>query len=413
MQIVQLANFYGTESGGIRVAIDELGRRYAAAGHRVALVIPDDRDAVSDEPMGEGHVRRVVRIKSPAVPGLGGYRMITTRSNVLAAIEALAPDVIELSDKTTLARTVAHPRLARVPAALISHERLDLVVKHTFSEWRIVGGAIAKLNRILTERADAIVCCSDFAAEEFHEHAPGAVHKIARIPLGVDLATFRPSARTPDADRGQIGTAERPLRLVAVVRLSPEKQPWVVVAAVAQLVRRGVRVEAVVYGAGPHRERLELLAEGLPITFAGHLSGRQALARAVGEADVAIAPGPLETFGLGGLEVLACGTPVVVPDSGALQELIDPVEGHRYGRVAASEDPVAFADAVIELTSGNRAERRTAARARAEQFSWDRSAADLVALYERLRRGASPFLPAAAPAYAAHALRPSTPREST
>lgn len=384
MHIVQLANFYSTGSGGIRVALDELARRYAAAGHRVSLVIPDDHDACVPEQLGAGLPRTVVRVKSPLVPGLGGYRMVTTRGAVSAAIEALEPDVFELSDKTTLARIVAHDRLAHIPTVLMSHERLDLVVKHTFSEWRIVGGAIARLNRIVTDRVAAIVCCSDFAAQEFVEQAPSAVPKIERIPLGVDLDTFHP---VPPSERvvEPIGTAARPLRVVTVVRLSPEKQPWLVVAAVAQLVRRGVAVDAVVYGNGPHRERLELMADGLPVRFAGHLSGRAELAAEIARADVAIAPGPLETFGLGGLELLACGTPVVVPDSGALQELI----AGDYGRVAASEDPVAFADAVLELVDGDRLARRLAARARAEEFDWQRSADALLALYTRLTRAGS------------------------
>lgn len=374
MHIVQLANFYGTESGGIRVTLDELAARYAAAGHRVSLVIPDDRDAIDVQ-----RLRTVVRIKSPLVPGLGGYRMITTRGGVLPAVEALRPDIIELSDKTTLARVVAHPRLAHVPTVLISHERLDLVVRHTFSEWRIVGGAIARLNRLVTDRVDAIVCCSRFAAEEFHEHTPLAVPKIVHIPLGVDLATFRPSLRPDGADVGPLGTRERPVRLVTVVRLSPEKQPWVVVEAVRELLRRGIHVEHAIYGAGHHRERLEELAAGLPIRFAGHVTGRAALAEAIGTADIALSPGPLETFGLGGLEVLACGTPIVVPDSGALQELID----GDYGRVARTADPIAFADAIADLLTGDRVVRRVAARWRAEQFSWEASAAAFIDLYER------------------------------
>jgi alpha-1,6-mannosyltransferase len=383
MHIVQLANFYGSQSGGIRVALDELARQYSAAGHRVSLVIPDDHDAVAEEQLGSGGAfpaRTVVRIKAPLVPGLGGYRMITTRGNVLPALETLAPDVIELSDKTTLARIVAHERLAHVPTALISHERLDLVVRHTFSDWRIVGGAIARLNRMVTDRVDAIVCCSEFAAQEFREHTPLAVPKIVRIPLGVDLDTFRPSRRPDATDSAPVGTPARPLRLVTVVRLSPEKQPGVVVETVRELLARGVTVEHTIFGAGPYRERLEEAAHGLPIRFAGHVTSRAALAAAIDAADVAVSPGPLETFGLGGLEVLACGTPIVVPDSGALQELID----GDYGRVATADDPSAFADAVLTLTTGDRGARRAAARERAEQFSWGRSAAGFLGLYQRL-----------------------------
>ena len=69
-----------------------------------------------------------------------------------------------------------------------------------------------------------------------------------------------------------------------------------------------------VAGDGPLRPRLERRAAraGLPVTFAGFLSGRADLAALLASADVALAPGPAETFGLAALEALACGTPVVV-----------------------------------------------------------------------------------------------------
>ena len=41
-------------------------------------------------------------------------------------------------------------------------------------------------------------------------------------------------------------------------------------------------------------------------------------------ADVVLAPGPVETFGLAALEALACGTPVVVNAASALPEVIGP-----------------------------------------------------------------------------------------
>lgn len=375
MHIVQLANFYGARSGGIRVFVDEVARRYVDAGHRVSLVIPDDHDSVSSEALGSGS-RVVVRIRSPLIPGLGGYRMITNRAAVEATLHVLAPDVLELSDKTTLAHFAADARFAAIPTVLISHERLDIVVRSVFSELRVVDRAIARFNRIVAGRVDALVCCSEFAAAEFREHVPWAVPKIVRVPLGVDLNTFRPLPRV--VPRPPI-SADHPLRIATVVRLSPEKQPGLVVATVRELVRRGVPVDATIYGDGPYRERLEEDARGLPITFAGHIADRPELAAAIGRADVAISPGPVETFGLGGLEVLACGTPVVVPDSGALPELID----RDCGRVAES-NPNAFADAVLELVDGDGEGRRAQARQRALEFNWDRTAGGFLELYERL-----------------------------
>ena len=43
MRIVQLANFYGPRSGGLRTALHHLGEGYVARGHTVSLVVPDPR----------------------------------------------------------------------------------------------------------------------------------------------------------------------------------------------------------------------------------------------------------------------------------------------------------------------------------------------------------------------------------
>src|SRR5262249_32056107 len=57
-----------------------------------------------------------------------------------------------------------------------------------------------------------------------------------------------------------------------------------------------------------------------PVTFTGFIPSRTAVATLLATADVVLAPGPVETFGLAALEALACGTPVVVSGSGALPE---------------------------------------------------------------------------------------------
>jgi alpha-1,6-mannosyltransferase len=103
----------------------------------------------------------------------------------------------------------------------------------------------------------------------------------------------------------------------------------------------------------------------LPVTFLGHVAGRTLLGALQASADVCLAPGPAETFGLAALEAMASGTPVAVSTSSALPEVIGSA-----GAVAADHGE-AFADAVDMLLERPEAERRAAARARAECFGWN------------------------------------------
>lgn len=368
MHIVQLANFHGPRSGGLRTALDALSTRYVQAGHRCTLIVPADDDHVTATAAGV-----VIGVAAPVVPGLGGYRVITDVKRVDRLVERLAPDVVELSDKTTLVGTAGRARSRGAATVLVSHERLDAVLGHVTRLGRRVTAPVRRYDRRLVGHVDAIVCASRFAAEEF-DGVPGP--PITHIPLGVDLDRFRP--RTGPRRPG-------PLRLVSVVRLSPEKSPRLLVDTSRALVERGVEHEYLVLGDGPHRARLDAAARDLPVQFVGHRADRDEVAAAMSDADVGIAPGPNETFGLAALELLASGTPVVVADRGALPEVI--ADG--VGAVAAPSG-AAFADAVETLVASFDDRVSLAARQHAEQFDWDVAAASFLALFERLLTRAAP-----------------------
>ena len=71
MRIVQLANFYGPRSGGLRTALHHLGDGYVARGHTVSLVVPGPRHETAVLP---GGVQRIT-LPAPRIPGTGGYRL--------------------------------------------------------------------------------------------------------------------------------------------------------------------------------------------------------------------------------------------------------------------------------------------------------------------------------------------------
>jgi glycosyltransferase involved in cell wall biosynthesis len=101
-------------------------------------------------------------------------------------------------------------------------------------------------------------------------------------------------------------------------------------------------------------------------------------------ADVLLYPVHYAGFGLPPLEAMASGLPVVCSNRGALPEVI--------GDAAATADPedeAAMAEAVAALVEDARLRqaRVAAGLARARAFSWDRTAADTLALYRRLVEG--------------------------
>ena len=110
--------------------------------------------------------------------------------------------------------------------------------------------------------------------------------------------------------------------------------------------------------------------------FTGRIDDPTAVAAQLARHHVALVTGSAETFGLAGLEALACGVPVVCPDQGGTQELLD----DRCGRAVAG-DPVAFADAVLALHSAG-ASARVAARRRATRFGWCAASSRMLAIHD-------------------------------
>ncbi|MGY6656552.1 glycosyltransferase family 4 protein [Amycolatopsis sp. TRM77291] len=358
MHIVQLANFYGPRSGGLRTALHHLGAGYVASGHQVTLVVPGRRYA--DETLPSG-VRRF-SLPAPQIPGTGGYRAVDPH-RVRAVLERLEPDRLEVSDRLTLRGMGVWARRNGVPSMVISHERLDRLLEQFLMPEPVARRVADVANRRMARRYDTVVCTTAFARAEFDRIA---APNVRRVPLGVDLTTFAP-ARRDDGWRHTL-TGDADALIVHCGRLSPEKHVERSVDTVAALTESGHRVRLAIAGDGPRRRALERRARGLPVTFLGFLSGRGDVARLLASADVSLAPGPHETFGLAALEALASGTPVVVSASSALREIVRPGCGEAVDDLAP-----AFAGAVTGLLESPEDARRAAARARAEEFAWPRS----------------------------------------
>jgi alpha-1,6-mannosyltransferase len=370
LRIVRLANFVSPTSGGLRTALHQLGQGYAAAGHRPVLVVPGPAD--SDRPTGQG---RVVTVAGPVVPGTGGYRVLVARRRLERLLDSLAPDVLEVSDRTSLRWTGRWAAARGVGSVMVSHESLAGLLRL----WRAPAAdrLADRLNAATAAGYDRVVATTGWAAAEFRRLG---VPNLVEVPLGVDLALFHPRRRDP-AVRAQWAAPDE-LLVVHCSRLSPEKRPELAIEALAALRAAGTPAVLVVVGDGPRRAALQRQAAGLPVRFASFIPDRVAVAALLASADLAVAPGPVETFGLAALEALACGTPVVVNAASALPEVVG------AAGIAAAGTGADLAAAVRELLVRPVPARRAAARARAERFGWPAAVDGFLRVHHQLARTA-------------------------
>lgn len=351
---MQLANFYGARSGGLRTAVDRWGAGYVAAGHEVILVVPGTTESTETLPSG---VHRV-SVPAPRLTGFGGYRVASAR-RVAGILTHLRPDALEVSDRLTLRGFGRWARRRDIHSTMVSHERLDRLLGMAMPA-RAARHLADVANRRTASSFDTVVCTTDFAAAEFERI--GATN-ISRTPLGVDLDLFDP-VRADPALRARYADDDTVL-ITHCGRLSPEKRADRSVEAVARLHRVHRRVHLVVAGDGPRRPALERAARDLPITFLGHVTDRHEVAALLATTEITLAPGPHETFCLSALESLASGTPVVASQSSAVAGLLDASCG-----ALAADSADEFADAVERVLALPRGSREQAARRLAGRYRW-------------------------------------------
>lgn len=370
MRIVHVANFYGPSSGGIKTTLHELGKGYLKHGHEFVYIVPGPKYLKEQTPFG-------LKISLPSITlvGSGGYQVIRSNKQLLTLLEFLQPDRLEVSDRFTLLKVGRWAKKHKVASLVFSHETLDGLVKkyakavpdrlrRKFVNWH---------NKRLARNFDQVIATTNFAANEFERIK---ISNLKKVPLGVDLNEFNPQNRDLSL-RKELLKGSRYL-LIHCGRLSPEKEPARSVEAVRALTNAGVDVKLIIVGGGPLWKTIRKQSQDLPIEMLGYVANRKMVATYLATADVAIAPGPLETFCLSALESLASGTPVVASSSSAVGEILNVTSDSPAGLVA-DDDGQSFAVAINNLLRDS--SLRARARAQAESYSWSNTVASMLTVH--------------------------------
>ena len=195
---------------------------------------------------------------------------------------------------------------------------------------------------------------------------------------GVDADKFHPRYKSSEMRDRLSGGHPDDLLLLYAGRLSSEKRLKDLRAVLEALPETRLAL----VGDGPERAALETHFAGLPIVFAGYMTG-ETLSQAYASADVFAFPSQLETFGLAAIEAMASGLPVVASRVGGIPDVVqEGVTGYTFapGDVAALVEAVRCVAARRERLP----EMGRAARAFAETQTWPTMMDAVVDLYARV-----------------------------
>jgi len=236
----------------------------------------------------------------------------------------------------------------------------------------------------LARRADAIIAVSEATRRDVVDLLHVPPDRVTVIPEAVDTEFAPPSA---EEGRRVAATFGVPGRYVLYVgQFDPRKNMEGLLAAFARAAATHPHLCLVI--AGDLGKLSLFLTRALEQTRAPRerviLTGRvddPTLAALYAGAECLLHAALLEGFGLTPLESLAAGTPVVGYRAGAVQEVVGDA-----GILVEPSDPDALGDALIAYLGDEAKQRdlRARARPRAARFSWDRAAADTLAVYRRV-----------------------------
>jgi alpha-1,6-mannosyltransferase len=393
---LHLTNAWHASSGGIRTFYTALLEGARREGRRVVLVVPGERSETHDA----GAHGCIYVVEAPPAPAFDRrYRMLYpyryfpfVGREILTIFARERPDIVEICDKYSLPYLAALlrkrllPGLERPPVLVgLSCERFDDNMAAYLNRGRVARDFTRwYIRQIYGPPFDVHLANSEYTAAELrhalHDRAPGFIRV---CPMGVDATAFGPGHRSPETRerlRQELGLGRNGAILFYAGRISPEKNVGLLVDALRVLGESDLERDygLVVAGDGPMAGWLRGQATGAlegRLLLCGNLQ-RDVLATYCASCDVFVHPNPREPFGIGPLEAMASGTPVVLPAAGGV--LSYATDGNSW---LAAPEPAAFAAAIRAAAAGD-AGRVAVARHTARRFAWEHTTAQYFGLHD-------------------------------
>ncbi len=269
-------------------------------------------------------------------PFLQKRRYFACVAELLSLLKKEKPQIVEAHLSWSRLLGLCAATLARTPLR-VGFEQGDLYLSSW--KWRAV-------NWVGQFFAHKIIVCSHWLKEWVQQTHAVSSSRLEVFHNCVDPEAFKLSS---PASRDTLGLPSHKYLAVTIGTLGKgiPKHIDVCLQALAEARKAEPELALVVCGEGELRGQLEALANQLGLKeHVRFLGNRRDIAAILSHSTVFCHAAPLEPFGIVCLEALACGVPVVIPDSGGMAEIAPHnVAGLHYPAL----DVYALSDSLLRL----------------------------------------------------------------
>lgn len=383
MKIIDVAEFYTDEGGGVKTYINQKLKAAAKLGHEMVIVAPG-RESFEEERYGG----RVIWVKGPRLPLDPRYIVLWRKKKVHEILSRENPDLVEGSSIWTGGNFVGSWNGDSVKS-LIFHQDPVAVYPQTLLDSFI---SLRRIDRIfkffwnyikrLSHRFDATVVSGEWLKERL-EHFD--VCNPVSVPFGIDKSFFSPSRRDlslRSAILDDLGLTPDASLVICVSRFHPEKRLSTVIDGFRK-ASEDKPMGLIIFGGGPIQKWIEWKVKGVKnIKLMGFTRNRDELANIMASSDYFVHGSAAETFGLVVAEAICSGLPVVVPDTGGAVDLAD----SKYAGIYKTGDHESLSNVLLAITSRNRDNMTFHSSQAAKDKIWtvDEHFEHLFSLYQQL-----------------------------
>jgi len=370
--------------GGISRVVHDLSKRLIKDGHEVTVITYKDGNALDYENDKGVEVYRVGDFMINPNNFIDwimqmNFNMVAKANQIIA--EKGNFDVIHAHDWLVAyaARTLKYsynlPIVATIHATEAGrnsgiHDEKQRYINDT--EW------------LLTYEAAEVIVNSNYMKNELQRLFGLPYDKINIVPNGVNTALFSGIERDYNFRRKYAMDNEKIILYVG--RLVYEKGVQHLIAAMPKVLEGYHDAKLVIAGKGGMLEELKAQAEylglGQKVYFAGYLGGND-VQKMYKAADVSVFPSTYEPFGIVALEAMLSENPIVVSDTGGLNEIVE----HRVdGMKSYTGNANSIADSILELLYDEQLAKNIVKKAKNKvknNYNWNKIAQDTHFTYQK------------------------------